>query len=86
MYLNQPKTGGFMEESDKAFDDFAVPESRNIPRSTTKSYAKVDFKKPHVPLLFMPAKKTISKGLNKRISTHTKTKTVKTIKFSEQKV
>ena len=40
-------------ESDKAFDDFAVPESRNIPRSTTKSYAKIDFKKPHVPLLFI---------------------------------
>ena len=44
-------------ESDKAFDDFAVPESRNIPRSTTKSYAKIDFKKPHVPLLFIGGEK-----------------------------
>ncbi len=56
------------QESDKAFDDFAVPESRNIPRSTTKSYAKVDFKKPHVPLLFIAGEKDhiIPKGLNKK--------------------
>lgn len=55
-------------ESDKAFDEFAVPESRNIPRSTTKSYAKINFKKPHVPLLFIAGEKDhiIPKGLNEK--------------------
>lgn len=71
-------------ESDKAFDEFAVPESRNIPRSTTKSYAKINFKKPHVPLLFIAGEKDhiIPKGLNEKTLKHTKTLTVKkTSKF-----
>ena len=56
------------EESDRAFDEFAVPESRNIPRSTTKSFAKVDFKKPHVPLLFIAGEKDhiIPQALNEK--------------------
>jgi pimeloyl-ACP methyl ester carboxylesterase len=41
------------EESDKNFDEFVVPESRNIPRGTLKGFAKIDFKKPHSPLLFI---------------------------------
>ncbi len=42
------------EESDKVFDEIAVPESRNIPRHTLyKSFAKVNLKKPHNPLLFI---------------------------------
>jgi len=50
------------EESDKAFEEFAVPESRNIPRGA------VDFKKPHAPLLFIAGEKDpiIPQGLNKK--------------------
>jgi pimeloyl-ACP methyl ester carboxylesterase len=44
------------QESDQAFDEFAVPESRNLPRSTTKSFAKL-ISKPHVPLLFIAGEK-----------------------------
>ena len=41
-------------ESDFVFDRIAVPESRQIPRSTlNKAFAKIDFKKPHNPLLFI---------------------------------
>lgn len=41
-------------ESDKEFEKIAVPESRKIARHTLlKSFAKVDFKKPHNPLLFI---------------------------------
>lgn len=41
-------------ESDREFDKIAVPESRTIARDTLlKSFAKVDFKKPHNPLLFI---------------------------------
>lgn len=43
-----------LAESDKAFDDVAVPESRKIARDTLlKSFAKVDFKKAHQPILFI---------------------------------
>jgi pimeloyl-ACP methyl ester carboxylesterase len=41
------------EASDKVFDAYVVPESRNIPRGTLKHFAKIDFKKPHKPLLFI---------------------------------
>lgn len=40
-------------ESDKYYENFAIPESRNIPRGTLKNFAKINFKKSHVPLLFM---------------------------------
>lgn len=39
-------------ESDKVYDNLVTPESRNIPRSSTK-VGKVDFKKPHPPLLII---------------------------------
>ncbi|MES2691292.1 MAG: alpha/beta hydrolase, partial [Bacteroidota bacterium] len=40
--------------SDKEFDKIAVPESRTIARDTLlRSFAKVDLKKPHNPLLFI---------------------------------
>ena len=44
-------------ESDKVFDEIAVPESRNIPRGTLKSFAKIDLKKPHNPLLIIAGEK-----------------------------
>lgn len=43
------------EQSDASFEKVLVPESRNIPRSSTGKEAKIDFKKPHKPLLFISA-------------------------------
>lgn len=41
-------------DSDAAFEQIAVPESRKIARDTLlKKFAKVDLKKPHNPLLFI---------------------------------
>jgi pimeloyl-ACP methyl ester carboxylesterase len=40
-------------ESDADFDAYVVPESRSVPRSTLTSQAKIDFAKPHVPMLFL---------------------------------
>lgn len=46
------------EESDKLYEEFAVPESRKIVReSALKSFAKINFKKPHQPLLFIAGEK-----------------------------
>lgn len=39
--------------SDEAFDRYVVPESRNVPRSTLGKAAKIDFRREHVPLLFI---------------------------------
>ncbi len=44
------------EESDKAYEQFVVPESRNIPRSSSK-LGKVDFSKAHAPLLIIAGEK-----------------------------
>jgi len=41
------------EASDRFFDQFAVPESRETPRASLKKIAKIDTRKPHVPLLFV---------------------------------
>ncbi len=41
------------QESDKIFEEFAVPESRQTPRASLKQIAKIDTKKPHVPMLFV---------------------------------
>jgi pimeloyl-ACP methyl ester carboxylesterase len=42
------------QESDALFEAVAVPESRKIARDTLlKSFAKIDFKKPHNPILFI---------------------------------
>jgi pimeloyl-ACP methyl ester carboxylesterase len=43
-------------ESDKAYEQFVVPESRNIPRSSGKQ-GKVDFSKSHVTLLIIAGEK-----------------------------
>lgn len=46
------------QESDKLYDQIAVPESRMIARDTLlTSFAKVDFSKPHQPLLFIGGEK-----------------------------
>lgn len=56
------------EESDNIFDKFVVPESRNIPRETLKKPGKIDFKKPHSPMLFVSGKDDhiIPSSLNKK--------------------
>jgi pimeloyl-ACP methyl ester carboxylesterase len=41
--------------SDGAFERFVVPESRNVPRSTLGSAGRIDFERPHGPLLFVAA-------------------------------
>jgi pimeloyl-ACP methyl ester carboxylesterase len=41
------------EDSDRAFQDYVVPESRNVPRSTLGSQARIGFRDAHVPLLFV---------------------------------
>ena len=45
-----------MEDTKKAYDAFVVPESRNLAR-TTGSATKLDFSKPHAPLLFIAGEK-----------------------------
>lgn len=45
-------------ESNKAYEEIAVPESRKIGQDTLlKSFSNVDFKKPHQPLLFIGGEK-----------------------------
>ena len=36
-----------------AYDRYVVPESRGIPRESLTSVARIDFKKPHPPLLLI---------------------------------
>ena len=43
------------EESDAAFERFALPDSRNILRDCLAQEGKVDLARPHVPLLFVAA-------------------------------
>ncbi|HEY8721766.1 alpha/beta hydrolase [Pengzhenrongella sp.] len=40
-------------DSNAAFEQLVVPESRNVPRSTLTRQARIDFGAPHVPLLFL---------------------------------
>jgi pimeloyl-ACP methyl ester carboxylesterase len=40
-------------ESDKAFDEYVVPESRNVPRSTLTPQGRIKFGATHAPLLFL---------------------------------
>lgn len=56
------------EESDRVFEQFAVPESRAIAWGTLKPFAKIDFKKPHAPLLFIAGEKDniIPAALNRK--------------------
>jgi pimeloyl-ACP methyl ester carboxylesterase len=41
------------EDSDAAYERWVVPESRNIPRSTLTSQARIDFTRDHAPLVFL---------------------------------
>ncbi len=41
------------EASDRAFEQYVVPESRNVPRSTLTRSGKIDFRRDHGPLLFI---------------------------------
>jgi pimeloyl-ACP methyl ester carboxylesterase len=41
------------EASDRAFESYVVPESRNVPRSTLTRSAGIDFRRDHGPLLFI---------------------------------
>lgn len=54
--------------SDKVFDELVVPESRAIAWGALKSYARIDFKKAHAPLLFIAGEKDhiMPASLNKR--------------------
>jgi pimeloyl-ACP methyl ester carboxylesterase len=42
-----------LDEQRAAFEKYVVPESRGIPRESLTSTAKIDFKKPHAPLLLI---------------------------------
>jgi pimeloyl-ACP methyl ester carboxylesterase len=55
-------------QSDNVFDEYVVPESRNIPRGTLKSFAKIDMQKPHQPLLIIAGEKDhiVPASLNKK--------------------
>ena len=57
-----------MEEAKKIYEDLLVPESRKIPRESTKKAGKIDFKKAHVPLLIIAGEKDniIPSSLNKK--------------------
>ncbi|MEM9329665.1 MAG: alpha/beta fold hydrolase [Bacteroidota bacterium] len=41
------------QESDRYFERYAVPESRETPRASLQKIAKIDTDKPHVPMLFL---------------------------------
>lgn len=57
-----------LAETQQEFDGYVVPESRNIPRSSTKKDGKIDFKAPHAPLLFIAGEKDhiIPSSLNRK--------------------
>jgi pimeloyl-ACP methyl ester carboxylesterase len=46
-----------MEQTAAEYDIYVVPESRNIARSSTGNEGKIDFRKPHNPLLIIAGQK-----------------------------
>jgi len=56
-----------IEQTQKEYDLYVVPESRNIPRSSTIKDGKIDFRKPHQPMLFIAGEQDniIPSSLNK---------------------
>ena len=57
-----------IEQTQKAYNDYVVPESRNIARSSIRDDGKIDFKKPHNPLLIIAGEKDniVPSSLNKK--------------------
>lgn len=57
-----------LEQTQIEYNKYVVPESRNIPRSSVKKEGKIDFKKPHNPLLIIAGEKDhiIPASLNKK--------------------
>jgi pimeloyl-ACP methyl ester carboxylesterase len=57
-----------LEQAQIEYNKFVVPESRNIPRSSTGKTGKINFKNPHQPLLFIAGEKDtiIPASLNKK--------------------
>lgn len=57
-----------LHETKEIFERYVVPESRNIARDSTGAAGKIDFKKPHAPMLFIAGEKDniIPAGLNKK--------------------
>ena len=57
-----------IEQTEIEYNKFVVPESRNIPRTSTKKDGKIDFKKPHNPLLIIAGEKDniVPSSLNKK--------------------
>jgi len=57
-----------LEETKAVLEKYVVPESRNVPRSSTKAAGKIDLKKAHAPLLFIAGEKDniIPASLNKK--------------------
>ena len=57
-----------LEQTKIEYIKFVVPESRNIPRSSTKNEGKIDFNKPHNPLLIIAGEKDhiIPSSLNRK--------------------
>ena len=57
-----------LQQAQIEYNKFVVPESRNIPRSSTKNDGKIDFKKSHNPLLIIAGEKDhiIPSSLNKK--------------------
>jgi pimeloyl-ACP methyl ester carboxylesterase len=56
-----------LEETETEYKKYVVPESRNIARSSTMKDGKINFKKPHHPLLFIAGEKDhiVPSSLNK---------------------
>jgi pimeloyl-ACP methyl ester carboxylesterase len=56
-----------LEQTQQAYNKYVVPESRNIARSSVLKDGKIDFKKPHNPLLIIAGEKDhiIPASLNK---------------------
>ena len=42
-----------LDEQRSAFERYVVPESRRVPAESLRNTAKVDFKRPHAPLLLI---------------------------------
>jgi len=46
-----------LEQTAAEFEKYVVPESRNLPRSSAGKEGRIDFRKPHPPLLFIAGEK-----------------------------